>query len=182
MNMKSARTREIRISFSLAAIVYLVLGVLLVLMPNTSRRLLCMLVGAGVTVYGLLNILSYMLGKGEHAYTPALLLGVCALAFGVFSLIHPTFLMDFLFTVIALIVLIASINGIRRALRLRSLGFIRWWAALTSPLCTLALSLSILFMPGLYGDLLMMLCGVLLAANGVSDLISLHVLSGYVNR
>ncbi|MBQ8618355.1 MAG: DUF308 domain-containing protein [Clostridia bacterium] len=182
MNIKKKRLREIRMSFTLAAMIYVILGLLLIFMPNTSRKLLCTLVGAGITAYGLLNIISALTSKGEQSYTPALLLGVCALAFGVFSLIQPTFLMDFLFTVIGLLIVLASINGIRRALRLRSFGFIRWWAVLTCALVTLALALSVIFFPGLYGNLLLMICGVLLAADGVSDLVSIHYLNGYLRQ
>jgi len=180
--MRTRRIREIRISFTLAAVIYIVLGLLLILMPDASRKLLCMLFGAGVSVYGLLNIVSYMLGKGENTYSPALFLGICALAFGVFSLLNPTFLMDFLFTIIALIVVIASISGMRRALRLRSFGFIRWWAPFASSLTTLVLALSVILFPGLYGNLLMMACGALLAFGGVCDLLSIHYLSGYLRQ
>ncbi|MBQ7886709.1 MAG: DUF308 domain-containing protein [Clostridia bacterium] len=182
MHAKKKRLSEIRMSFTLAAIIYVILGLLLALMPNTSRRLLCTLVGAGITAYGLLNIVSYLLGKGEQSYTPALLLGVCALAFGVFSLIQPTFLMDFLFIVIGLIIILSSINGIRRALRLRSFGFSRWQIPLAASLITLALALSIIFFPGLYGNLMMIICGVLLAIDGVSDLVSIYYLNGYLRQ
>ena len=88
--------------------------------------------------------------------------------------------MDFLFTVIALIVIVSGVNGIRRALRLRSFGFIRWYAQLIASLVTIALSLSVIFFPGFYGNLLMMLCGVLLVFSGTGDLLSLHYLSRYL--
>lgn len=179
MNTKKKRVREIRMSFTLAAVVCIILGLLLIFMPDTSRKLLCTLVGAGVTAYGVLSIASYLLSRSEQAYTPALLLGVCALALGVFSLINPSFLMDFLFTVIGLIVLVTSLSGVRRALQLRRFGFIRWPIPLASSLVTLALALSVIFFPGLYGNLLMMVCGVLLTVDGVSDLLSIHYLSGY---
>jgi len=182
MNKKKARTREIRISFALAAIICVILGLLLVFMPNASGKLLCMLVGTGFSVYGLLSITAYLLGKGESAYTPTLFLGICALALGVFSLINPTFLLDFLFTVLGLVVIVISIGGVRRALRLRSFGFICWWAPLMASLATLVLALSVILFPGLYGNLLMTLCGVLLLSDGVCDLVTLYWLSRYLRR
>lgn len=180
MPMNIKKGREIRMSFTLAAIIYIALGLLLIFMPNTSRKLLCTLVGAGVTTYGILNIISYLLSKGDNSYTPALLLGICALAFGVFSLIQPTFLMDFLFTVIGLIVIIVGVNGIRRALQLRSFGFPHWQALLICAVITILFSLSVIFFPNLYGNLLIMLCGLLLTAGGVSDLMSIRCLNRYL--
>ena len=88
--------------------------------------------------------------------------------------------MNFLFSVLALFVLLASGIGMLRALKLRSMGFIRWWAALSASLVTLLIALSILLAPGLYGNLLMMLCGLLLVASGTSDLFTLYYLRQYI--
>ena len=77
---------EIKWSFSLAAIVELLLGLLLVLAPNTSSQLLCTLIGVVVLAYGAFNILSYLLDRGMSAYTFELMLGILAAAFGIFAL------------------------------------------------------------------------------------------------
>ena len=175
--MRFFRSGELELSFTLAAALYIILGLFLVLFPGVSRTLLCMLLGAGITLYGLAAILPHLPFRGRTAYAPALLPGICALALGVFSLVNPAFLMNFLFTVLALFVLLASAMGILRALKLRSMGFMHWRAALAASLIQLLLALSILLMPGLYGNLLMMLCGLLLISSGVSDLVGLHYLS-----
>ena len=115
-----------RMSFSLAAVVYLLLGLFMILAPNTSRKLLCTLVGAGILIYGLLDIVPFVLSRGEKRFTLDLLIGACALAFGLFSLINRTFLMDFLFTALGVVICVTSICGISRALNLRYFGFARW--------------------------------------------------------
>lgn len=174
--------KEIKLSFSLAAIIYLTLGILMLLAPNTSRKLLCTLVGVGMLIYGLLHIVPSLMSKGEKSYTLDLLIGVSALAFGVFSLFNPTFLLNFLFTVMGVIIAVTSVSGLKRALNLRSFGFMRWWAPMLSSCATLLLALSVIFLPGFYGNMLMMAIGVLLIVEGVSDLLSIHFLSGYAKR
>ena len=182
-NKKSASSaKRIQLSFSLAAVLSLLLGVLMIAAPGASRKLLCTLVGAGVAGYGLLNILPCLLSKGERAYTLDLLIGVCALAFGVFALINQTFLMDFLFTVLGVIVCVTSVIGIKRALNLRYFGFARWWVPMAASLLTLVLALCILFFPGFFGNMLMVATGVLLTIESVSSLVSIHYLSGYTAR
>ena len=171
--------REIKLSFTIAAVVYLALGILLLLAPNTSRKLLCTLIGAGVSVYGLMGILSFVMDRGSGAYTLELLIGVCALAFGVFSLINPTFLMDFLFTVLGLVVIVTSVSGLKRALNLRTFGYSRWWVPMLLSCATLLVALSIVFMPQLYGNMLMMVIGAILIVEAVSDLVSIHRLSSF---
>ncbi|MDO5377941.1 MAG: DUF308 domain-containing protein [Clostridia bacterium] len=179
MKNKSSSTkgREIRLSFSLAAIVYLLLGILLLVAPNTSRRLLCMLVGVGVLVYGAFNILSYVLDKGSSAYTLELLIGICAAAFGVFALLNPDFLVSFLFIVLGLIVMVGSVSGFKRALNLRAFGFPYWWASLLSAIITFAVALSIVIAPTLYGNMALMVIGIILIVESVSDLLSIHRLT-----
>ena len=167
-----------RMSFSLAAIVYLLLGLFMIIAPNTSRRLLCTLVGAGIMIYGLLSIVPFVMSKGEKRFSFSLLLGVCALAFGLFSLINRTFLMDFLFTALGVIICVTSVCGILRALNLRYFGFAGWWAPLCANLAALVLAMCVIFFPGFFGNMLMMVVGIILVVEAVSDLIAIH----YLNR
>ncbi|MDO5298302.1 MAG: DUF308 domain-containing protein, partial [Clostridia bacterium] len=133
--------REIKWSFTLASIVYLVLGLILMLAPNTSRKLLCTIVGAGVTVYGVFNILSYVLDKGSNAYTLELLIGILAAAFGIFALVNPGFLLNILIIALGLVIVVGSISGIKRAVNLRRFGFGQWWVTLASACVTLLFAL-----------------------------------------
>ncbi len=171
--------RRFRVSAALAAVVYLVLGVFLLFAPDASRTLLCSVIGIGVTVYGAFSILTFLLGRGQSDYTLDLLLGVCAFAFGVFSLLNRTFLMDFLFVILGLLGVVGSISGIQRAFNLRAFGYASWLALLIASLVTLALSLSVVFMPDLYGNMMMMVVGILLIVEAVCSLISLQRLSKF---
>lgn len=174
--------REIKLSFSLAAVVYLLLGVLMIVAPNTSRKLLCMLVGVGITAYGLLSTLPFLMSRGERSFTFSLLIGVAALAFGVFALINQTFLMDFLFTVLGMVICVTSVCGISRALNLRYYGFARWWAPLCVNIASLLIALCVIFFPGFFGNMLMVALGVILVVEAISDLASIHYLSDFAKR
>lgn len=171
--------RRFRVSAALAAVVYLVLGLVLLFAPSASRALLCAVIGIGVTVYGAFNILSFLLNRDQEAYTLELLIGICAVAFGVFSLLNPTFLLDFLFIVLGLVGVAGSISGIKRALTLRSFGFTGWTIPMIANLVTLLLALSVVFMPDLYGNMMMMVVGLMLIAESVCDLASLRSLSRF---
>lgn len=171
------KVRELRLSFSLASIAFLLLGIMLLVAPNTSRRLMCMLIGVGVLVYGAFNILSYFLDKGSSAYTFELLVGICAAAFGLFALLNPDFLVRFLFTMLGLIVMVGSVSSFKRALRLRAFDFPYWWAALGSAIATFAVALSVVIAPTLYGNMVLMVIGIIFIVESVSDLLSIHRLS-----
>ena len=104
--------REIKLSFSLAALVQLALGIFLILAPNTSRALICTVVAIGVTAYGLFYLLNYALHRDAGAFTMDLIIGVAAAAFGIFSIINPTFLIDILIIALGLIMTMKGDFGV----------------------------------------------------------------------
>lgn len=61
--------KEIKMSFTLAAVIDLILGCVMLFVPAHVTQLLCVLVGAGITIYGLFNILSFIFSRGTVAYS-----------------------------------------------------------------------------------------------------------------
>ena len=168
--------KEIKMSFTLTAVVDLVLGCIMLFAPAHVTQLLCMLVGAGITIYGL----SFIFSRGTVAYSFELLIGICATAFGVFSLVNPNFLSKFLFIVLGLLIMVSSICGVKRAFTLKNYGFERWFLMLISAVVTLVLAITIVIYPALYGDMLMMAIGIVMIVEAVSDLLGIHRLSKFV--
>lgn len=169
--------RRLRVSATLAAVIYLVLGLFLILDPNASMSLLGTLIAVGVTLYGALNIITFALNREDSVYAVELVLGVCAAAFGVFMLLNPTFLINFLFVVLGLAGVVGSIGGIKRALSLRKFGYPRWAVPLVPSIVTLLVALSVVFLPDVYGGIMMAVIGVMLVVEAVSDLFSIYNLS-----
>ena len=172
--------KEIKISFVLTAVVDLILGVILLFAPEHVTDVLVMLISAGITIYGVFNILSFIFSRGMTAYSFELLIGICATAFGAYSLFSPDFLAKFLFIVLGLLIMVSSICGIKRAFTLKSYGFERWYLMLISAIVTLVLAVTIVIYPTLYGDMLMMAIGIVMIIEAVSDLLGIHRLSKFV--
>ena len=68
--------KEIKISFVLTAVVDLILGVILLFAPEHVTDVLVMLISAGITIYGVFNILSFIFSRGMTAYSFELLIGI----------------------------------------------------------------------------------------------------------
>ena len=115
--------KSVKLNASLAALAYLILGIVLLLLPNTSKRVLCTVVGVGVTAYGLFSILGFLLDRDTDGFSVELIIGVAALAFGVFSLLNSSFLMDVLIIALGLVVAVSSVSSIKRAMNLRVFGY-----------------------------------------------------------
>ena len=169
--------KGIRLNASLATLAYLILGVVLLLLPNTSKRVLCTLVGVGVTAYGLFSILGFLLDRETDGLSVKLVIGVAALAFGLFSLLNSSFLMDFLIISLGLVIAVSSVSSIKRALNLKNFGYSYWWVSLAVAVVTLVVALTFVFCPGVYGDLLMRIIGSILIVESIGDLLTIHRLS-----
>ena len=169
--------RRIRLSSTLSAVVYLILGLVLLFAPQTSRAVLGSVIGIGVTLYGTLGIASFLLNRDQKGYIFDLLIGICAAVFGLFLLLKPTFLTNFLYVILGLVGVIGSISAIKRVIHLRALGYPRWMVPLIPNVVALLVALSVIFKPGFYGDLMMMVIGLILIAEAVSDLFTLRNLS-----
>ena len=172
--------KEIKMSFTLAAVVDLILGCVMLFVPAHVTQLLCILVGAGITIFGLFNVLSFVFSRGTVAYSLELLIGICATAFGVFSFISPNFLPSVLFIVFGLMIIVSSISGIKRAFTLKSYGFERWYLMLISAIVTLVFAITIVAFPNLYGNMLIMAIGIVMIAEAISDLLGIHRLSKFI--
>ena len=172
--------KEIKLSFTLTAVVDLILGVILLFAPAHVTDFLVMLISAGITIYGVFNILSFIFSRGMTAYSFELLIGICATAFGVFSFISPNFLPSVLFIVFGLMIIVSSISGIKRAFTLKSYGFERWYLMLISAIVTLVFAITIVAFPNLYGNMLIMAIGIVMIAEAISDLLGIHRLSKFV--
>lgn len=169
--------RSLKLNASLAALAYLALGIVLLLLPNTSKRVLCTVIGIGVAVYGLFSILSFLLDRDSSGLSVELIVGVAALAFGLFSLINPGFLMDFLIISLGLIIAVSSVSSIKRALNLRVFGYPYWWTSLAVAILALVIALTFIFCPEVYGDLLIRMIGAMLIVESVGDLLTIRRLS-----
>ena len=169
--------RELKLNATLASVVYLVLGIVLLVAPTTSKNLLCTLVGVVVLIYGAFNLLSFLMDRDFGGLSVELIIGIAAAAFGVFSLLNPGFLMDFLIIVLGLAIAVGSAGSLKRALNLRAFGYSYWWISLVVAMATLIVALTFVFCPEVYGALLMQIIGIILIVEAIGDLLTIHRLS-----
>ena len=158
-----------KVSFLLAAALYLVLGLVLLLWPGTTAAVICYAFGGILVVYGAAAILSFFLSRAA-AFVFDLFLGIAALALGIFLLVRPQVIISILPIVLGLFILVDGLLNLLRAFELRRLEYQRWGVSLALSLISLALGLVILFHPYLAAEALVMVIGGVFIYEGVSDI------------
>lgn len=163
--------REFRWSFIITALVFIILGALLVLRPQLGIDMLSYTVGGALAIYGGFNILSFLFSR-ERSLSFELVIGVITAAIGIFALVSPTTIFDIIQIVLGLVICIDSLLGMKRAFALRDLGLKSWWPMLLLSVVTTILGILFMVNKGLFGNALMVAIGIVLLYQGVSDLVT----------
>ena len=155
----------------LPSLAFLVLGVLLLVMPQTSLLWICYAFGAVVLVTGIVCLIQYARVRGSGFAAPFLLVGgVITAALGLFTLAQPHTVASVLPVVFGLFLLVEGCSRIGAALDLARRKADKWWVLLLLSLLSIALGLLLLFDPFEAAVSAVMLCGVLLIVEGALSL------------
>ena len=155
----------------LPSLAFLVLGVLLLVMPQTSLLWICYAFGAVVLVTGIVCLIQYARVRGSGFAAPFLLVGgVITAALGLFTLAQPQTVASFLPVVFGLFILVEGCSRIGAALDLAKRKADKWWVLLLLSLLSIALGLLLLFDPFEAAVSAVMRCGVLLIVEGALSL------------
>ena len=167
--------KGIRNSLVLLALLYIVLGVVLILFPATSLNLACLLIGAVTLLYGVVRIFGYTrAGEGE-ASRLELAFGIVLAALGVFLLVCPQLLVSLIPIALGAYQLVDSFSAIKRSLEWKSLGFSRWWVSFLVSLVLALFGLVMILRPFTLVANLVVFIGVGFLFDGVFTLVQLIV-------
>lgn len=167
-----------RASCALSAVCFVALGVFLLIWPDLSRIWLCRLLGAALLVTGGVYVLSHFAkAKGAAAvFQYDLILGVVLAVVGVWLLTTPDLIISFIQYILGAILVIHGVIDLQGAVNLRS-GGAAWWTSFLFALITIALGAIVIWNPFATINALLMLTGIALIYDGLSDLLIIFRLS-----
>ena len=170
--------REQRRSSILVALATIVLGLVLVMWPDRSVSLMCSLLGGALLIFGLLYIIGWFAGK-RKAGSPAIMVvpGVVLAGLGVWLMTSSESVITLIQYVFGAMILFHGVLDLQGAISLAGRHYSRWWLDLVLAVLTLGLGMVILVNPFGTFAALVMLIGVSLVYDGVSDLLLIWRLS-----
>ena len=160
-----------KVSFLLAAILYVILGLVLLLWPGVSAVVFCYAFGGVLLAYGVVTVVSFFLRDSrQSSFVFELLLGIIAAALGLLFLLRPSVVATVLPVILGLFIAVDGLVNLKRALELRRMAYVRWNIPLWLSVGSVALGAFIVFQPFLAAEALVMFLGAVLIYEGVSDL------------
>ena len=160
----------------ISSIFYLAFGLCLILIPDQTVNIICKIIfGLVMIEAGIYHIVIYTAEK-QKATILDLFTGVIVMVLGIFLFFTPQIVIKLLPYLLGAFVLVDSIWKIKGSYRLKKAERGRWKALLIGCLILIALGISMLFYSFMSVKKMILFSGVILAANGVVDIVFLIML------
>lgn len=140
--------KRIKWSYVVLSVMFLLLGIYLVVNPETSLIMICRILGAAMAVFGVMKIVLYFIREVEGvAIRFDFAVGLFCIILGALMLWRAPALTDVLSVMIGLLVLVDSVFKLQVAVDSRRMGAHSWWVTLVCTVVCLVLGVLLVFNP-----------------------------------
>ena len=165
------RMGQLKKSKMIAGIISALLGCVLMFWPGLSMGLICQFVGAALTITGVLTALVFFTQPKENPFRAAsLIAGIPLAVLGVFIMLKPSFLVEFVPIFVGVIVLFDGMMNLIETFDLMKQKYSRWWISLIFAVLTIILGVLLILRPFGIAKFIMQAIGVIMLYNGISDI------------
>lgn len=160
-----------RVNSFVSAIISILIGIALLLRPGEFTVMACRIVAFLVLISGVAAIISYLRESQRIWKLQALLiLGIVLVLLGVSMLARPAFFISLLPLVLAVIILIHGLQDLSYALNMKKLEDPYWWSAALIAIVSILFAVIVIINPFTAASTVIMLVGIALIYDGLSDL------------
>ena len=140
--------RYVKNGMLLLSVAYIVIGMLLLIMPETSLLWICNIFGVVVLVTGIVCLIQYARIRGTGFTAPFMLVGgVITAGLGIFTLAKPQVVTSFLPVVFGIFIVVDGLSRIGTAIDLAKRKGQKWWLLLLLSLVSVALGVVLVLHP-----------------------------------
>lgn len=163
--------RYVKSGMMLLSIAYIVIGMMLLIMPQTSLLWICYAFGAVVLITGIVCLIQYARIRGTGFTAPFMLVGgVITAGLGIFTLAKPQVVASFLPVVFGIFIVVDGLSRIGSAIDLAKRKGQKWWVLLLLSIVSVALGILLVLHPFGAAVSIVMVCGILLIVEGAMNL------------
>lgn len=172
------KIKNIQTEMIVIDIATVILGILMIAVPDRINELICQTMGILLCIWGILRIIRYFRLNPEDIFGSfSLVQGGAMLGFGIFLLTNSHFFVEFIGLILAIILIITAITKLQYAfdfLRLQSAG---WWVHLMGAAIMATLGILALVKPFGIANIIMIFIGCGFVFSGIWDLVSIFHMS-----
>lgn len=163
--------RTAKIGYIVISVIFSILGIVLMVIPDFSVKVLGIICGMLLIVFGAIKLVGFF-SKDLYrlAFQYDLAFGILLIVIGIFLLIHPGSLMNFICITMGILILADALFKVQIALEAKPFGIKEWWLIMAFAVFAGICGLLLLFRPGESARVLTVLVGITLLAEGILNL------------
>lgn len=178
------KTREMKTEMIIMNIAVVILGCLMITMPQQFEAFIGQILGVVLMVWGAIRCFSFIRLKSEEMFGSfALVQGAAMLSFGIFFITQPDQFQNILKLTINLSILMIAVLKVQNAINYMRLKMKFWWIHLIVGLLLAAFGIIAIINRGnMTVDLLFRLIGIAFVVSGIWDIISVMIITKAIKK
>lgn len=154
-----------------SSVLCVVLGLVLLLWPGLSIKIVCTAVGAVLILSGGIRIVEYFILRDGSMYSQVnLIFGIVLAAVGIWIALSPEKVLALIPIIMGVIIVLHGLHNIRQAVMLCQDKYDKWWVALILGILTVGFGVLLICRPFEAIDTMVMLIGIFLIYDGLSNI------------
>ena len=154
-------------------VLYILLGIVALVIPETMERLLGFLIGTVLIIAGAVSMISYLLRDAhQNYYHNDFLHGLLGILLGIVVLYNVDIIISLVPRLLGTLVLVSGLSKLQDVIDLKRMEYGNWIFMLVLAIINVTLGLVLIFNPMAIAELLFRLIGIGLIFSGITDCIT----------
>lgn len=175
--------KEMKWSAVLRSAAYFILGIILILFPDTTARTLCYIGGGAVVVVGVVTLIAYQFRELEiRYYRNDFVVGLIEVLLGLFCIYKANLLIALLPFILGIFVVISGFCKLQNGLDVKRMGHANWYVFVLLAIVNIVFGIILLWNPFAAATIMYIVIGIGLVFSGTTDLILTIMISRQLHR
>ena len=163
--------KGLKANYTISAGLCTLLGLVLLIWPGTTMRIVCTLLGGMLLIYGLVQVVLYLINKERTMLSQGMMVfGIVLAVIGIWILTRPEMIIMAVPVIVGVLIVIHGVHNVVQAIALKKDGYDRWWLAFLFGALTVVLGGILVYNPFEVAETVVRFIGIFLIYDGVSDI------------
>lgn len=163
--------KGLKANYTISAGLCTLLGLVLLIWPGTTMRIVCTLLGGMLLIYGLVQMILYLINKERTMLSQGMMVfGIVIAVIGIWILTSPEMIIMAVPVIVGVLIAIHGVHNVVQAIALKKDSYDRWWLAFLFGALTVVLGGILVYNPFEVAETVVRFIGIFLIYDGVSDI------------
>ena len=163
--------KRIKTNVMVSAFICMTLGIILVVWPGLSVKVVCMAIGVVLVINGISRLMNFIFGRDGSVFSQMnLIMGIIITVIGGWILFGAGRMIGMIPILVDVSIVINKVNSLQHKMKLCQRSNDKWWVEVLLALVTIGFGVLLIFNPFAAVDTLIRFIGIFLIYDGVSDI------------